>query len=110
MKAIKLKKSWLRDPETLLRKLGAFKENQGFPDLVYISAQDYKILYKNTQKAYKKLYPNLNNKKIEFSVNMEMLGLGPNQALENAIKPGFVLMEETRVFQKQDSRSENGPS
>lgn len=97
MKAIKLKKAWLKDAETLLRAVGAVHGKRAFPSEVYLSKEDYTELSKNTAKAFKKKYSFVPAKKLEFSISMHMLNLGPNESLGSALKPGVALVDEVRI-------------
>lgn len=93
MKVIKLKKSYLKDPETLLRKVGAVKDSKGLPSFVYISKEDYKTLRNNTKKCIKNTNPWASINAINYGTEFQLLDLGPNQGLEDAIKPGYALID-----------------
>jgi spore germination protein GerM len=97
MKAVKLKKAWLKDAETLLRAVGAVHGKRAFPSEVYLSKEDYKVLKQNTAKAFKKKYPFILAKKLDFSIGMHLLNLGPNESLGSALKPGVALVDEVRI-------------
>ena len=95
MKVVKLRQSDLKKPvEDLLRKLGAVKGKLAFPNCVYMNTNDYKVLTRNMVLHVKKAYPNLRKNKVDYTVGMIMLNLGPNTSLGDAIKPGYVLIDE----------------
>lgn len=99
MKTVKLKKSWLSDPEKLLRAVGAVNDklSRAFPSEVYLSKEDYKVLTQNTAKAFKKKYPFIHKRKLESSIAIHMLNLGPNESLGSAVRPGVALVDEAAI-------------
>ncbi len=105
MKTVKITKSMLKDPETLLRKVGAVHDNQAFPGQVYMNQKDYQELRKNLTKAFKKEYPLLLKRKIESSVEMTLLNLGPVN-LKRGIEKGYLLVDEDAI-EAQIGKKEN---
>lgn len=96
MKTIKLTKRTLRlHPADLLIKLGAvdLEKKRAYPSHVYFSKEDYKELRVNLRKNAKKQYPGFRSRYIDSAVGMELLNYGPNQNLEEAIRPGYVLVD-----------------
>jgi hypothetical protein len=94
MKAIKLTKKMLSlEPMDLLVKLGASNETTAFPQHVYVSKQDYKSIKNNVRKLAKKQFPGFAKKHIDNVVGFEMLSYGPNSVLEDALKPGFAVVD-----------------
>lgn len=95
MKVVKIKKSDLNlTLEDLLTKLKLVQGEQAFPERLYMSKEDEKVLRKNIIKKFKKEYPGLNNRALMSSVGMYFLNLGPSTLLSNAIKPGYVVISE----------------
>jgi hypothetical protein len=95
MTEIKIRKSWLRDPTLLLKKLGAVKGNQAYPSDVYISARDYEFMRTSLRKVGKK--QRLGGRRLDMAVEMELLNYGPNQSLKNAIRQGFALVDTKTI-------------
>ena len=96
MKAVKLTKKMLRmHPADLLLELGAVNmpKTQAYPSCVYMSKADYKELRQNLVKSAKKQYPYATKNRLDSSVNMELLNYGPSESLQDAIKPGYVLLD-----------------
>lgn len=81
------------DPMDLLVKLGASNATSTFPQHVYFSKVDYKTLENNVRKLAKKQFPYYTKKYIDSVVGFEMLNYGPNSGLEDAIKPGFAVID-----------------
>lgn len=101
MKVVKLTKKMLRmHPADLLIELGAINNGdfpRTFPQHVYISKEDYKLLKKNLIDKVKKRRGRVFNKIDAFSVNADLFNFGPNQNLEDAIRPGYVLVDEEGI-------------
>lgn len=100
MKTIKLTKKMLKmHPADLLVKLGAVDKEQknAFPSHVYFSKEDYKELRTNLKFLAKKLAPNSPKRFLNYSVNVDLLNYGPNQGLEEAIRPGYALIDEEAI-------------
>lgn len=96
MKAVKIKKTDLnKGSYDLLVKLGAFDDEIGaaFPSNVYMAKEDYDYLRKATQKLFKKQYSYMPNRGIAAATEWDLLGYGPNQSLQAAIRPGYVLID-----------------
>lgn len=94
MKIVKLTKSMLKlSPGELLIKIGAVRGNMGYPGNVYISREDAKELKKNLRISFKKIYPNINKTKLDNAVALEWLNYSPNESLELAIKPGYLIVD-----------------
>jgi hypothetical protein len=101
MKPVKLNKKMLNmHPADLLVKLGATHDTVAYPQHVYFSSNDYKVLGNNLKKKFKKEYPYLNNNKLDYSVGMELLNYGPNESLSEAISPGYALVDVKAIEQE----------
>ena len=93
MESVKLTKNTLKlHPADLLIKLGATIESSAFPQHVYFSKEDYKLLRQNLIKHIKKVRPEASSKWIQWASGLELLNYGPNESLANAIKPGYCLV------------------
>jgi hypothetical protein len=96
MKTVKLTKKMLKmHPADLLIRLGAvnLEAKLAFPQHVYMAKEDYKKLTENLKTYAKKMNPNSIKRIIDYSVGADMLNYGPNQTLEDAIRPGYVLID-----------------
>lgn len=102
MRTVKLTQSMMRDPATLMRKIQAVRtlheRAQAYPTHVYMSPKDYKKLRKNLRKELKKEYSYLNNQRLSFAVNMNMLDLGP--VVSKGVKEGYVLVDDSGIDQE----------
>jgi len=80
MKVIKLKKSEYTDLESLLRRAGLVDEVNltANPEHLYVNEATYKEIQRQLLKQYRKEFPLLSENKIEYSVNVYLLNLGPN--------------------------------
>lgn len=96
MKTVKITKTMLKDPATLLRKVGATHEKQAFPSHVFMNEKDYQVLKTNLKKQFKKEYPFIKKEKIESSVAFELFNLGPVN-LKKGIEKGYVLVNEAGI-------------
>lgn len=95
MKTVKLKKSDLNlTLENLLKKFKLVKNGEAYPDRLLMSREDITTLKKNIEKKFKKEYPGLSKAKISSSVGFYFLNLGPSEVLQDAIKPGHVIILE----------------
>ena len=97
MKVFKISKKDLAEPEKLLRKVGATVDSYAFPEYVYVSKEDYATLKRNLTNSRKGCYEDLSKEFLTQAVNWQMLNFGPNQSLEAAIKPGFVLVDTSGI-------------
>src|SRR5271156_6839651 len=94
MRTVKLTKKMLSlDPMDLLVKLGAANKTSTFPQHVYVSKKDYTAIESAVRKMAKKQFPGYSKKHIDNVVGFEMLNYGPNSLLENALKPGFAVVD-----------------
>ena len=108
MKIVKLTKKMLnKDLEDLLTELGAVNSNKrvAFPNHVYISKKDNTTLVKNLIKKLKKEMSWASKHRIQLALGFELLNLGPNQTLENVIKPGYILVDDDAIYNEM---KENG--
>lgn len=95
MKTIKLKKSDLNMTlEDLLRKFGLVNGCNASPEKLFMSQNDIKTLKKNITKKFKKDFPHLTGAKINTSVSMYFLNLGPSDKLAKVLKDGYVIIGE----------------
>lgn len=108
MKELKVTTKDLKDTRKLLQKAGAINGNIAYPEHVYISKEDAKIVKKNLTNLVKKEYPNLMKSKVTMTVGMEWLNLGPNQSLENAVRPGYILVDEDAIEAAKQQAVEKG--
>jgi hypothetical protein len=49
----------------------------------------------------KKEYPYINSRKLNTAVGMELLNLGPNEGLKDAIRPGYALVDEEAIEKEE---------
>jgi hypothetical protein len=116
MKTFRLTKRMLKDVEFLLTKVGAVatvpatggargEAEQAFPSHVYVSKADYKKIQKETARQIRKEYPYLNKRRVQSTVGMHLLNLGPVEL--DGIKEGFILVDnvalelDIEAFQKR---------
>jgi hypothetical protein len=97
MKTVKVKKRYLKDLSFMYRDLGLiYKDEDGRdtvdPDKVLMSKEDLKELEKNIKSQLKKENPLCRDVKLESSVNMHLLNIGPNSLAEDAIKKGYMII------------------
>lgn len=99
MKTLKLKAKHYKDLSQLLVDAGAadLKNNIAFPSDVYASKEDIKKMTKEITKLFKKEYPYINPKKLKTSIAMHMLNLSPNESLADAVRPGYVLVDDESI-------------
>ncbi len=98
MKQVKISKSLLKKhPADILLAFGVTKINICYPQHVYFSGEDYKILRKNLRAKAKKEYPGATAKIITSAVEMELLNFGPNESLAKAIRPGYALIDTDSI-------------
>lgn len=97
LKSYKLTKKMMKDAEELLGSVGAIDKtkNQAYPYHTYMCPKDYKNLERNVRAAFKKKYPFLAAKKLEFSVGMHLLNLGPVEL--DGIREGYILVDESAI-------------
>ena len=100
MKSIKINQAKLRSCEALLRAAGAIHEGVAFPSFVYVSKKDYKTLSDNVKKEFKRLYPEIPMKSIDYSIGIHMLNLSP--VVCNALKDGYILLDEERMDNQKE--------
>lgn len=83
MKIIKLKKTEYKNLEALLTRAGLVNTHEkiAFPNNIFVNENTYKKIRAELKKQHKKENPLLSNKKIEYSVEMHLLNLGPNVVL-----------------------------
>lgn len=96
MKLVKFKKSLLKKNwDEILENFGAVdrKAMKAFPSEVYMSKEDIKEVRKNYMGKLLKQYKGYTKKYLESAEAMEFLNLGANGTLEDAIKPGYALVD-----------------
>lgn len=99
MKIIKLKKSEYTNFETLLRRVGLVDEatHTASPNKIHVNETTYKEMKKLLTAAYKKENPYLSKSRIEYSVGIYLLNLGPavlkNEDGGNALPKGVAIVE-----------------
>ena len=83
-------------PVDLLEKLGVVSEDKtrAFPEKVYFSKEDYRVLENNLKKYAAKHCYGMSPKLINYSVGIDMLKYGPNQSLQEVIRPGWALIAD----------------
>lgn len=97
MKVIKITKRMLKDLDYLLQKVGATYKRNAFPETVFISKQDYKILKRNLRSNLRREIPYAAKGAIDYAVGAVLLNLGPNQLLEEVIKPGYLVIDTDAI-------------
>lgn len=97
MKSYKLKKSELTKVNYagILRRVGAVDGNQAYPSHTYISSKTAKRMERALYAAYKKEFPWAHNKKLQYSVGMEILNLEPS--ICDAIKDGYIAVDDRAI-------------
>jgi len=103
MKAVKLTKKMLKmHPADLLVELGAYNKEKKrvYPSEVYLSKKDCKTLRNVLTKQAKKEYAYLSKNRLKSLIGMEWLNYGLNETLVDAIKPGYVLVDEDGIQKK----------
>lgn len=111
MKAFKLTKSMMQDPQTLLEKVGAInsRTKEAYPQYVYIGAKDYKKLNQNVRKAFKNKYSYLKNLKkesLDFDIGLHMLNLAPVE-IDKGIEKGYVIVDTASIFEEKQRSNGN---
>lgn len=88
MKIIKLKKTDYTNLEALLTRAGLvnLQEKTAFPNNIFVNEDTYKKIKAELKKLYKKENPLLSKKRIEYSVEMHLLNLGPSVVLNGGKK------------------------
>lgn len=100
MKAFKIKKSEYGNLEKFLNRIGAVSKNQAFPSDVFISEKTAKLFKIEYMKLAKKEYPYLKKQRLQNIVSMEWLNLGPYEVPGDAIKTGYVLVDNISINNK----------
>jgi hypothetical protein len=96
MRIIKLTKKDLKAGwEHILNKAGLVHENRGYPGNLYMSKADIKDVRQEYIKRFKK--GGRNARLVKYSEGMHFLNLGANSLLENVIKPGYALVDDTKT-------------
>lgn len=96
IKIIKLKKTDYKNLDSFYRRIGAVDGNKALVDKVFWSEADYKKLKSELTKEFRKQYSYLRKDKIDSSVGMYLLNLGPSQSVEKVLKPGWALFIDDR--------------
>lgn len=100
MKAIKITKGLLKKtPVELMVEIGAvdMSTNRVFPDCVYLSKEDFKTLMSNFSKHVDKTYKSYSKHHRKGIVSFENLSYGPNEALKDVVKKGFILVDDAAI-------------
>lgn len=93
MRFVKIKKKWLSDFASFYRENDLIKEdNQVNPDKVWMNPLDEKELVSSITKKFKKQNPLLSKKKLDASVGLYILNIGPNT--NKGVSKGYILIEE----------------
>lgn len=78
MKTFKIKKKEFGDLTSLYERIGCtHKDRYAFPYHTFVSPKTYKLIEKTIKQQYKKEYPHLNKRRLDSSVGMHLLNLGP---------------------------------
>jgi len=101
MKVHKIKKKWYSDLSQMLKDVGAVEGLMGYPGFVYWSAKDEEKSKKAIRKAFKDKYGYMSDRSLDSGVGMEYLQYGPNSALEDVLKPGYLVVD-TRAIKEGD--------
>lgn len=94
MRLLKLKKQHYKNLELLLQDAGLVVGNQAYPSNLHISLVTQKKINKEIKAAFKKQYPGISKRKLDSVTGMHFLNLGPSTILQEAIKPGYAIIEE----------------
>lgn len=83
MKIIKLKKTDYTNLEALLTRAGLVnaEEKTAFPNNIFVNENTYKKIKTELKRLHRKENPLLSRKRIEYSVEIHLLNLGPNVVL-----------------------------
>jgi hypothetical protein len=91
MKAIKIKNAEYADMTKLLNRAGLVQGNQAYPQNIFVSKKTYKKITQAISKQYRKEYPGIYAKKLQVSVGMYLLNLGP-VVVDTGIELGYALV------------------
>ena len=82
-------------PADLLVNLGLvdLDKKEAYPSRLFFSKEDYKELENNLKKSIKRT-DGWTAKAVNYSVGIDMLNYGPNQSLEEVIRPGWALISD----------------
>jgi hypothetical protein len=99
MKTYKLKSKHYSDLTQMLIDVGAtdLALKQAFPGDVYCSKEDMKKMTQAITKAFKKEYPGLQNSALKAAVGMYLLNYSPNTSVSEAVRSGYVLVDNDSI-------------
>ena len=98
MKILKIKTNEYSDYEALLKRAGLVNEGEAIasPERMYVNEATHRIFKKKTTEAYKKKYPGMTPKSIQYNVGLYMLNLAPavlkNKNGGGALRNGYALV------------------
>lgn len=82
------------DFEGLLKHFKLVDGTEAYPECIYLSKEDLKRFEKGFILAMRKQNSLYSKRQIQAAWGIYNLRLGPNQGLELAIKPGYVIIAE----------------
>lgn len=112
MRKVKLTKHMLKmTPSELLIKIGAYHINGStkvtYPDHVYVSKKDAKTFKNNLKKALKKSFIVHIRRNPTLYLKFDWLNYGPNCSLQDAIVPGYLLVDEQSIENDKSNFNKN---
>jgi hypothetical protein len=102
MRVVKITKTMMKDPETLLIKIGAVVGRNGYPNHVFMNSKDYEVLKRNVKNNIKKSSRNISKMKVEYYAGLIMLNLGP-RSLKNGVQKGYLLVDDAAIEREKGS-------
>jgi hypothetical protein len=106
LKTYKINKRDYTNFEYLLKRVGAVHNDQGFPSHVYWSKADLNKSRAAIKASYKKEFPYMTSKALDYQVGMLMLNLSPSEVAGNGLKPGYMLVDERAIKDEKRSNEE----
>lgn len=98
MKQVKItKRDLLKTPEDFLRKVGAVRGSTSYPSCVQMSHEDLAVLKKNYRRRFRKAKPWLRKRQVDSAVGNCILMYGPATIYGEAIRPGYVLVDDSFI-------------
>jgi len=88
---IKLKKSEYRDMPALLKRAGLVKEQQAYPNNLFVSKKTYMAIKAAIMVQLRKQYPKASRKMLKMNVGLELLNLGP-VVVDKGIETGYAVV------------------
>lgn len=106
MKIFKLKKTDFNDLIKLYSRIGCVHNDRfTFPHHTFVSPKTYKQIEKVVRQQYKEHYPYLNKRKLDSSVNMYLLNLGPSEL--KGLSDNVILVDVKSIEQSKNDLDAN---